>query len=85
MRVALTGLLQILDHAAKPVPEPGQRLSVLGSAGQPAAVIELTEVRIVPISEVDDNYARAERSATLNPVAGISERFWYAAPNSGCE
>lgn len=59
-KTALTGLLQILEHAAEPVPEPGQRFSVLDSAGQPAAVIELTEVRVVPISEVDDTYARAE-------------------------
>jgi uncharacterized protein YhfF len=59
-KTALTGLLQILEHAAEPVPEPGQRFSVLDSGGQPAAVIELTEVRVVPISEVDDEYARAE-------------------------
>jgi hypothetical protein len=34
---------------------------VLDSAGQPAAVIELTEVRVVPISEVDDNVSRVPR------------------------
>ena len=33
---------------------------MLDSAGQPEAVIELTEVRVVPISEVDHEYARAE-------------------------
>ncbi len=58
-KTALTGLLQIPEHAV-PVPEPGQRFSVPDSAGQPAAVIELTEVRVVPISAVDDDYARAE-------------------------
>jgi uncharacterized protein YhfF len=59
-KTALTGLLQILEHAGEPVPEPGQRFSVIDSMGQPAAVIELTEVRVVPISTVDDEYARAE-------------------------
>jgi uncharacterized protein YhfF len=59
-KTALTGLLQILEHAAEPVPEPGQRFSVLDSVGQPAAVIELTEVRVARISAVDDEYARAE-------------------------
>ena len=59
-KTALTGLLQILEHAAEPVPEAGQRFSVLDSAGRSAAVIELTEVRVVPISEVDDDYALAE-------------------------
>jgi uncharacterized protein YhfF len=59
-KTALTGLLQIHEHAAEPVPQPGQRFSVVDSAGQSAAVIELTDVRVVPISEVDDDYARAE-------------------------
>jgi uncharacterized protein YhfF len=59
-KTALTGLLQILEHEGEPVPKPGQRFSVVDSAGQPAAVIELTEVRVVPISAVDNEYAWAE-------------------------
>lgn len=59
-KTALTGLLQIHEHAGEPVPEPGQRFSVVDSAGRPAAVIELTEVRVVAVCEVDDDYARAE-------------------------
>jgi uncharacterized protein YhfF len=59
-KTALTGLLQIHEHAGEPVPQPGQRFSLLDSAGQPVAVIELTEVRVVPIGMVDDDYARAE-------------------------
>lgn len=59
-KTALTGLLQILEHADEPVPRAGQRFAVLDSAGRPAAVIELTEVRVVPINTVDDEYALAE-------------------------
>ena len=59
-KTALTGLLQLYQHEGEPVPRPGGRFSVLDSAGQPVAVIELTEVRVVPISTVDDDYARAE-------------------------
>ena len=59
-KTALTGLLQIHDHAGEPVPQPGQRFSVIDSAGRPVAVIELTEVRVLPIGEVDDAYARDE-------------------------
>lgn len=59
-KTALTGLLLIHEHAGEPVPEPGQCFSVVDSAGRPAAVIELTEVRVVPISQVDDDYAIAE-------------------------
>jgi len=59
-KTALTGLLQILEYAGEPVPRSGQRFSVLDSAGEPAAVIELTEVQVVPISGIDDEYAIAE-------------------------
>jgi uncharacterized protein YhfF len=59
-KTALTGLLQILEHEGEQVPLPGQRFSVVDSAGRPAAIIELTEVRVVPISEVGDDYAHAE-------------------------
>jgi uncharacterized protein YhfF len=59
-KTAMTGLLQIHEHAGDPVPEAGQRFAVLDSAGQPAAIIEMTEVRVVPISTVGDEFARAE-------------------------
>ncbi len=59
-KTALTGLLQIIEHDGEPAPRAGQRLCVLDSAGQPAAVIELTEVRVMAISDVDDEYACAE-------------------------
>jgi uncharacterized protein YhfF len=59
-KTALTGLLQIHQHEGEPLPQPGQRFSVVDSAGEPAAVIELTEVSVVPIAAVDDEYARAE-------------------------
>jgi uncharacterized protein YhfF len=58
-KTALTGLPQIFEHAGESVPQAGQRFSVLDSAGRSAAVIELTEVRVVPMSAVDDEYARA--------------------------
>jgi len=38
-------LLQIHERAGEPVPEPGQRFSVLDSEGQPAAVIEFVQLR----------------------------------------
>jgi uncharacterized protein YhfF len=59
-KTALTGLLQIYEYDDDPLPQPGQRFSVIDSLGQPAAVIELTEVRVLPISMVDDDYAHAE-------------------------
>lgn len=65
-KTAMTGLLQVHEHADEPVPRPGQRFAVVDSAGQPAAVIEFTEVSVVPISSVDDDYARAEGRGYAN-------------------
>jgi uncharacterized protein YhfF len=62
-KTALTGLVQIYEHAGERLPQAGQRFSVIDSDGRPAAVIELTDVRTVPISTVDDDYARAEGRA----------------------
>jgi uncharacterized protein YhfF len=59
-KTAFTGLLEIHEKAGEPVPAPGDRFAVLDSDGRPAAAIELTEVRVVPITEIDDGYARAE-------------------------
>jgi uncharacterized protein YhfF len=59
-KTAFTGLLEIHEKAGEPVPAPGDRFAVLDSAGRPAAAIELTEVRVVPIADIDDAYAHAE-------------------------
>src|SRR3954447_19411790 len=59
-KTALTGLLEIYEHAGEAVPQAGQQFSVLDSEGRPAVTIELTEVRVVPIKEIDDDFALAE-------------------------
>jgi uncharacterized protein YhfF len=59
-KTALTGLLQLLEHAGEPIPKPGERFSVLDSSGQSAAIIELTDVKVVRICDVNDDFAFAE-------------------------
>jgi uncharacterized protein YhfF len=59
-KTALTGLLEIYEHAGEAVPMTGQRFSVLDSEGRPAVTIELVDVRVVPMKEIDDDFARAE-------------------------
>ncbi|MFD8543321.1 ASCH domain-containing protein [Streptomyces sp. NPDC059649] len=59
-KTALTGLLEIYEHAGEAVPQAGQRFSVLDSQGRPAVTIELVDVRVVPMKEIDDDYVRAE-------------------------
>jgi uncharacterized protein YhfF len=65
-KTALTGLLQILEHAGDPLPRAGQRFSVVDSQGRPAVIIELTEVQVVPIADVGDDYAHAEGRGYAN-------------------
>ena len=59
-KTALTGLLDLYAHAGEPVPEVGRRFSVLDSEGRRAVTIELVDVRVVPLKEVDDDFARSE-------------------------
>ncbi len=59
-KTALTGLVEIYEHAGEAVPQTGQRFSVLDSGGHPAVTIELLDVRVVPMKEIDDDFARAE-------------------------
>jgi uncharacterized protein YhfF len=59
-KTAMTGLLQLHLHTGESLPEPGQRFSVVDSEGRRAAVIEFTEVRVTPLAQVGDEYARAE-------------------------
>lgn len=72
-KTALTGLMEVYERAGEPIPRPGQRFSVVDSAGHPAAVIEMTEVGVVPISEVGDEYAHAEGRGYADAAA------WRAA------
>ncbi|MCX3059992.1 ASCH domain-containing protein [Streptomyces beihaiensis] len=59
-KTALTGLLEIYEHAGEALPRVGQRFSVLDSEGAPAVTIEVVEVRVVRMREIDDDFARAE-------------------------
>ncbi|MEU3712085.1 ASCH domain-containing protein [Streptomyces catenulae] len=59
-KTALTGLREIYAHAGEAIPRAGQRFAVLDSEARPAVTIELTDVRVVPMKEIDDAFARAE-------------------------
>jgi uncharacterized protein YhfF len=81
-KTAMTGLLQLIEHAGEEVPQRGQRFSVLDSAGRSAAIIELTEVAVVPLSTVDDEYARAEGRGYANAAEWrrAHEEFFRSPP-----
>lgn len=59
-KTATTGALWEHEAEAEPIPEPGELSIVLDGAGRPACVIEMTEVRVLPMSEVDTQFAHDE-------------------------
>lgn len=62
----------------EPMPEPGARSLLVDSTDAPVAVIETTEVRVVPLAEVDVAHARdeGEGHATVAGWRAAHEAFW---------
>ncbi|NUL44970.1 ASCH domain-containing protein [Cellulosimicrobium funkei] len=68
------------DHEAtnEPIPRPGELSIILDSAGLPRAVLETTEVSILPFDEVTEEHARTEGEGdrTLASWRAIHETYW---------
>jgi len=56
----------------------GDREVLLDSAGQPVAIVEITDIRLSTIALVDDDFARAEGEGFADAADWRSahERFW---------
>ena len=54
---ATAGLVQSFEAEGEPLPRGGDRCVVLGGNGSPLAVVRTTDVRIGPLSSVDDRFA----------------------------
>lgn len=59
-KAATAGLLWKWQHDGKAVAAPGDRQVIVDWSGAPLAVIEMTDVSVVPFDEVDAAFARAE-------------------------
>ena len=80
-KTSTTRLVADYEHEGEPLPEVGDRSVVIDSGGEPVAVIELTEVRVVPLGQVDLAHAVDEGEGDTS-VAGwraSHERFWHSA------
>ena len=68
------------DYAEEdePVPAAGDLSMVLDGAGVPRAVLEVTEVEVVPFEQVTAEHARAEGEGdrTLASWRRVHEQFW---------
>ena len=65
-------------HTADPLPEPGDRFLLLDYDDQPVAVVETTEVRVLPAGEADLQFARDEGEGfeSVADWRAAHERFW---------
>ena len=63
------------------MPRIGDREVVIDSDGRPVAVIEMTEVRVVPLGEVDRQHAvdEGEGYRTVEEWRRGHEDFWHSA------
>lgn len=78
-KTATAGLAS--DHApmtAEPLPQAGDRWLLVDFDDQPVAIVETTEVRVVPARQVDVQFARDEGEGfdTVADWRAAHERFW---------
>lgn len=76
-KVATTSLAAEYD-LGEPMPEPGQRFTVVDSGGRRVAVIEVTAVAVVPLGAVDLAHCidEGEGYASVEAWRVAHEAFW---------
>ncbi|MDX6513986.1 MAG: hypothetical protein QOE36_3490 [Gaiellaceae bacterium] len=79
-KTSTTGLLVEYELEGEPLPEPGDRSVVVDSDDRPVAVIEITERRVIPVHEVDLQFAREEGEGfeTVSEWRAAHESFWHS-------
>jgi uncharacterized protein YhfF len=58
--------------------EPGERYALLGYDDEPVGVVEVTEARVIPASDVDEQFARDEGEGfeSVEDWRVVHERFF---------
>ena len=79
-KTSTTAVLADYQLSGEALPEVGRREVVVDSDDQPVAVIELTELRVVPLAQVDLAHAvdEGEGFATVTEWRAEHERFWHS-------
>ncbi len=77
-KTATSGLRAFYEDEGIEIPQAGETRSLLDSADQEVATVELTDVRIMRMGDADMDLVRAE-AGSFDTVAGYRERheaFW---------
>ena len=78
-KTTTTGLALAYAREGRPYPAAGQRFAVVDSAGRPAAVIEMTEVRVVRIGEIDLRHVLDDGDESIAAWRAAHEEYWHSA------
>jgi uncharacterized protein YhfF len=80
-KTSTTGLAADYEHCGDELPWAGERCRVVDSDRRGVAVIETTEVRLIPLSEVDFQHAldEGEGFSTVAEWRADHEKFWHSA------
>ena len=78
-KTTTTGLLLGYERSGEPVPERGQRFAVVDSAGRPAAVIEMTEVRVVRMADIDLRHVLDDGDESVAAWRSAHEEEFHSA------
>jgi uncharacterized protein YhfF len=67
-----------VPHTDEPLPKAGDRWVMVGYNDEPLAIVETTEVRVVPAGQVDLQFARDEGEGfeSVADWRAAHERFW---------
>ncbi|OKJ96988.1 RNA-binding protein [Streptomyces sp. CB03234] len=79
-KVSTTGLLAEYEAEAEELPPVGERSALIDSDGREVAVLELTEVRVLPLGEVDLRHAldEGEGYTSVAEWRAGHEKFWHS-------
>jgi len=78
-KTTTTGLVLAYERDGEPLPEAGQQFVVLDSGSRPAALIEMTEVRKVPIASIDLRHVLDDGDESVQQWRAAHEEYWHSA------
>ncbi|MGW8599678.1 ASCH domain-containing protein [Streptomyces sp. NPDC055893] len=80
-KTATTGLLVEYEVENEELPEAGERSALIDSDGREVAVVEITEVEVLPLGRADLRLALDEGEGFLSVAdwRAAHERFWHSA------
>ncbi|MFC8453237.1 ASCH domain-containing protein [Kitasatospora sp. NPDC057223] len=80
-KTSTTGLVSDYEFDDEPLPEVGAHFAVVDSGGRRVAVIEVTDVRVVPLGAVDLAHAvdEGEGHTTVAEWRAGHEEYWHGA------